>query len=165
VSPEEIKAGRGRIIGKHGHLLLLGLALQIILLVPEFIFASQLIRNSNRSLIALSVLLLAGLAISSGFLLRQHKKHLLQRAEMLSRLNAEREALERRIEERTAELQCEVEDRRRAEQLNRGRHHVLELLTREAPMPEVLHALAKLCRNTKASGVALCISAKTTDCA
>jgi diguanylate cyclase (GGDEF)-like protein len=143
VSSEETSAGRSRIIGQHGHLLVLGLALQITLLVPEYIFASQLIRNSNQSLVALIVLLLAGFAILFGRLLRQHRIHQHQREEMLSRLNAEREALERRIEERTSELQREVEERRRAEQLTRGRHQVLELLTREAPMSEVLHALAK----------------------
>ena len=143
MSPEEARAGRSRIIGKHDHVLVVGIALQIILLVPESIFASQLIRHSNQSLVALIVLLLAGLAISSWCLLRQRREHARQRAGMLSRLNAERAALERRIEERTSELQCEVEERRRAEQLNRGRHLVLELLTREAPMSEVLHALVE----------------------
>ena len=140
---EETRTGRSRILGKHRHLLVLGLGLQFILLVPEFIFASQLARNANESLVALFLLLPAGAAISSGCLLRQQREHTRHRAEMLFRLNTEREALERRIEERTSELQLQVEDRRRAEQLNRGRHHVLELLTREAPMPEVLHALVE----------------------
>jgi diguanylate cyclase (GGDEF)-like protein len=133
--------------GEHGHLLVLVAALQILLFVAESIFASQVIRGSNQGLIAFNALLLAGLAVSFWRLLRQRKEHVRQRTEMLSNLNAERAALERRIAERTSELQCEVEERRRAEQLNRGRHLVLELLTREAPMTEVLHALAETVAN------------------
>lgn len=143
MSPEEVTARRSRIFAKRSHLVVPAVALQILLLVPEPILASQVIRTPNQSLIALDFLLLAGLTVSLWCLLRQHKNHARQRTEMLFKLNAERAALERRIEERTSELQCEVEERRRAEQLNRGRHLVLELLTREAPMAEVLHALAE----------------------
>jgi GAF domain-containing protein len=143
MSSEKTAAGRSRIIGKHDHLLVLGIAVQIILLVPESILASQLISRSNQSLVALIVLLLAGQAVSCWCLLRQRRENARQHLEMLSRLNTERAALERRIEERTSELRCEVEERCREEKLNRGRHLVLELLTRQAPMSEVLHALAE----------------------
>ncbi len=40
----------------------------------------------------------------------------------------ERLALERRVEERTAELRQEVDERRRAEEMNRGQKQVLEML-------------------------------------
>lgn len=43
-------------------------------------------------------------------------------------LDRERRALERRVEERTRELRQEVEERRRAEELNRGHKQVLEML-------------------------------------
>lgn len=59
-------------------------------------------------------------------------------------LDRERRALERRIEERTRELRQEVEDRRRAEEFNRGQKQVLEMLASPAAQPteEILRHLA-----------------------
>ncbi|MDR3738922.1 MAG: EAL domain-containing protein [Terracidiphilus sp.] len=53
-------------------------------------------------------------------------------------------AMERRIEERTRALRQEIEERKRAEHLNRGQKHVLEMLAdpRDLTTEEVLQALA-----------------------
>ena len=104
---------------------------------------SLLMRNTYLALIALVVLLLAGLAISLWYIMRQRRERVRQLAEMQCKLNNERAALERRIEERTSQLQEEVKERRRSEHLNRGRHTVLEQLTRGASMQGVLHALVE----------------------
>ncbi|HLY41422.1 MAG TPA: GGDEF domain-containing protein [Terracidiphilus sp.] len=59
-------------------------------------------------------------------------------------LETERSAAERRIEERTHELRQEIEERRRAEELNRGQKQVLEMLATpgELKTEEILQHLA-----------------------
>lgn len=66
-------------------------------------------------------------------------KHSLENA-----LDTERSAAERRIEDRTRELRQEVEERRRAEELNRGQKQVLEMLATpgELKTEEILQHLA-----------------------
>lgn len=59
-----------------------------------------------------------------------------------STLRSEQAALERRVADRTLELRNEVDERRRAEALNRGRNQVLELLARGASLEDTMAALA-----------------------
>jgi len=58
-------------------------------------------------------------------------------------LIAERNALEKRVQTRTAALEEEVKERQRAERLNRGRNHALEMLARNEPAAEILKVLAE----------------------
>lgn len=69
----------------------------------------------------------------------------LRREEAERELSRERRALENRIEHRTTELRQEVEERRRAEELNRGQKQVLEMLARpgEQKTEDILCTLAR----------------------
>lgn len=91
-----------------------------------------------------SILLCAALCILGFRMLLHSKRAAAQREEMELELRHQQGLLEKRIEERTHELSQEVEERRRAEEFNRGQKHVLELLT--APQPptieEILQRLA-----------------------
>ncbi len=74
-------------------------------------------------------LLLCAMVCGIGLYLRYRAAHEARGKEEAEReLDRERRALERRVEERTRELRQEVEDRRRAEELNRGQKQVLEML-------------------------------------
>lgn len=55
-------------------------------------------------------------------------------------------AMERRIEERTRELRQEIEERKRAEHLNRGQKHVLEMLANPGNLTteDILQSLAEV---------------------
>ncbi|MGA2961339.1 MAG: EAL domain-containing protein [Candidatus Korobacteraceae bacterium] len=58
------------------------------------------------------------------------------------RLQVERDALERRVVERTAELRGEIDERRKLEEFEGGRNRLLELVAKGASVQEVLSELA-----------------------
>lgn len=59
-----------------------------------------------------------------------------------SQLQAERDTLEDRVEERTVELRREIDQRSWMEQFNRNRNRLLEMVARGRVLPEVLEELA-----------------------
>lgn len=59
-------------------------------------------------------------------------------------LQAEHDALEQRVIERTAALRAEVEERRKIEQFDRGRNRVLEMVAEGASVQDVLSELADI---------------------
>lgn len=67
----------------------------------------------------------------------------LARFHMESELTAERSALEKRVQARTADLEAEVKERQRAERLNRGRNRMLEMVARNEPTSEIFKVLAE----------------------
>lgn len=75
-------------------------------------------------------------------LYRRLRKEEQARRTIQSELAAERTALERRVQARTAALEAEVKERQRAERLNRGRNRTLEMLARSESTANILHALA-----------------------
>lgn len=77
-----------------------------------------------------------------GLMLKRYMLRLVGNRDRLEgELRHERSMLEERIEARTAELQSEVAERMRVEQLNRGRNQILEMLTREQPAHDIFQAL------------------------
>jgi diguanylate cyclase (GGDEF)-like protein len=77
-----------------------------------------------------------------GLMLKRYMLHLVgNRQQLEDELRHERGMLAERVEIRTAELQSEVAERMRVEQLNRGRNQILEMLTREQPAQDIFQAL------------------------
>jgi hypothetical protein len=75
---------------------------------------------------------------------RDARRQELDRERMESELRRERSTLEKRIDLRTAELQSEVAVRQRAEQLNRGRNQLLEMLAREEPEQDIFRTMVDI---------------------
>ncbi len=85
---------------------------------------------------------LAGTGIARWRMSRRLRSHADTQLHVEQMLRREQAALERKVADRTLELRAEVEERRRAEALNRGHSQVLELLARGEPLPTTLAALA-----------------------
>jgi diguanylate cyclase (GGDEF)-like protein len=84
------------------------------------------------------------------------RRQVLERMRTEEELRQERTSLERRIEDRTAELKSEVHERLRAEQLNRGRSQLLEMLARDEPTQDIFQVLVDiLARHRTVWGCAL----------
>lgn len=100
---------------------------------------------------AVALLLMAGAIASLLHLRYLIKTQDIKKNAAEAALRAERATLEKRIENRTAELRAEVEERRRAEQLNRGRNRVLEMLARNYPITEIIHLLTRTVADQRSS--------------
>jgi hypothetical protein len=74
---------------------------------------------------------------------KRELKQELQQARIERELRHERNSLEERIVARTAELQFEIVERQRAQQLNLG-HNRAEMLTREEPTNAVVKILVEV---------------------
>jgi diguanylate cyclase (GGDEF)-like protein len=92
---------------------------------------------------ATSLLLVLATAFYVAWLQRAMQAQVATRQASEQELLRERNTLEQRVNERTAELRTEVEERCRAEQLNRGRNQVLEMLARDEPTDKILETLVE----------------------
>lgn len=79
-----------------------------------------------------------------GWLKREMRLQVSHRVKIEMELRQERSSLENRIEARTAELQSEVKERMRVEQLNRGRNQMLEMLAQDEPTEEIFRVLVEV---------------------
>jgi diguanylate cyclase (GGDEF)-like protein len=70
-----------------------------------------------------------------------------------SELAAERTALEERVQKRTAALEAEVEERQRAERLNRSRNHMLEMVARNEPIADTFRVVADMVAEIRRNAV------------
>lgn len=96
---------------------------------------------------AASLIPLLAVVVLVGWQQREMRLQDAVREEMEGELRRERNRLEKHVEERTEELQREVKERTRAEQLNRGRNQVLEMLVRNEPAEKILGRLAETVAN------------------
>ena len=69
------------------------------------------------------------------------RKHEQARSRVEAELDAERQALEERVLERTRTIQAESRAMQRSESLNRGRNRVIEMLARNEPSLNMLKVL------------------------
>jgi diguanylate cyclase (GGDEF)-like protein len=104
--------------------------------------AFQNIRWMDLMLAVLNGLLILFAFVYAVQLHRRLRVQEVARLNIESELAAERTALERRVQSRTAALMMEVKERQRAESLNRGRNHALEMLVRNESAAAILDALA-----------------------
>ena len=88
----------------------------------------------------LLILIAFGYAVQ---LYRRLRREELARFHIESELVAERSALERRVQARTFALEAEVQERLRAERLNRGRNRMLEMVARNEPITEIFNVLTE----------------------
>lgn len=105
------------------------------------------IHRANRDLVivegalALTPFLIFTAILCAGVIRRDARRQAAARQTMEDELRRAHGALEKRIEVRTAELQTEVTERQRAEQVNRGRNQILEMLFQEEPPHKIFQAL------------------------
>jgi diguanylate cyclase (GGDEF)-like protein len=88
--------------------------------------------------------LLLGTLLCMIWIRQNSRRQVLERRRTEEELRQERTSLERRIESRTAELKSEVQERLRAEQLNRGRNQLLEMLARDEPTQHIFQVLVDI---------------------
>jgi diguanylate cyclase (GGDEF)-like protein len=120
------------------------------------------IESGKSWLDGLALLLMIGASVSLLRLCSLMRAQIAEKDTAEAALRAERAALEKRIENRTAELRAEVDERRRAEQLNRGRNRVLEMLARNHPTDEIISLLTRtVAEQRSAWGCALHIVSKS----
>lgn len=89
----------------------------------------------------LDIVLIVAIGIYIVRLERNVRKEAETRCRTEMELRCERRALEERVNKRTAELQNEVKERARVEDLNRGRNTILEMVLRREPTQEILKVL------------------------
>ncbi len=116
---------------------------QIFVAVTTLAFLHSLSVSVLQILESLQLLLLFGVAFYVTWLQRAMRAQVATREETERELRRERNTLEKRVDERTAELRAEVSERRRAEQQNRDRNRILEMLVRDEATPIILHAVAE----------------------
>jgi diguanylate cyclase (GGDEF)-like protein len=107
---------------------------------------------------AATPLLLLSTILCMTWLRREMRLQVVHGTKIEVELRQERSSLENRIQARTAELQSEVKERMRVEQLNRGRNQVLEMLARDEPTEEIFRVLVEVLakhRSTWASALHL----------
>jgi diguanylate cyclase (GGDEF)-like protein len=97
----------------------------------------------ERMNVATPLLLLATI-LCMAWLKREMGLQIQHRIKIEGELRREQNSLEHRIQTRTAELQSEVKERLRVEQLNRGRNQVLEMLARDEPTDEIFRVLVEV---------------------
>jgi hypothetical protein len=116
---------------------------QCIVAIAALYFSRTFDGHAEQLLEALQFLLLIGVASYVALLQHAMRGQVSTREETERELRHERHTLEKRVDERTAELRAEVSERRRAEQLNRDRNRVLEMLVRDEDTPKILQALTE----------------------
>jgi ABC-type nickel/cobalt efflux system permease component RcnA len=109
---------------------------------------------------ATSLLLVLATAFYVAWLQRTREAQVATRQAFEQELLRERNTLEQRVNKRTAELLTEVEEQRRAEQLNCGRNQVLEMLARDEPTDKFWKPWLKRWPSTARLGAAHCTCSK-----
>ncbi len=116
-------------------------------------FASRSLRVQNAALnsdghlllvewaLGLTPFLIVVAVLCATMIRRDARRQAADRQRMEDELRRAHGTLEKRIEDRTAQLQTEVAERQRAEQLNRGRNQLLEMLAQEEPPQKIFQAL------------------------
>jgi diguanylate cyclase (GGDEF)-like protein len=116
---------------------------QCVFAIAVLCFSRTLHGPGEQLLDALQFLLLLGVAAYVAWLQRAARTQVATREATETELRRERHSLEERVDLRTAELRAEISERRRAEQLNRDRYRVLEMLVRDEDTPKILQALTE----------------------
>ena len=116
---------------------------QCVVVIGALCFSRSVHGRAEQLLEVFQFLLLLSVAAYVAWLQRDLRAQVATREETEGELRRERHTLEKRVEVRTAELCAEVSERRRAEQLNRDRNRVLEMLVRDEAAPRILQALTE----------------------
>jgi diguanylate cyclase (GGDEF)-like protein len=91
--------------------------------------------------LALTPIFIITAVLCASVIRRDARRQTSDRERMEDELRRAHNTLEKRIESRTAQLQNEVAERQRAEQLNRGRNELLEMLAQEEPAQKIFQSL------------------------